>query len=99
LKDPKRSCALRLSQALLKCLQRQKDVDYLLMAKPVAINHLRIRRDCCKKKCHHDIFFCRLLVVLYEDHDLCYFVVTRRNASEICETEEHGGFAIDLESG
>jgi hypothetical protein len=24
----------------------KKDVDYLLIAKPVAINHLGIRRDC-----------------------------------------------------
>jgi hypothetical protein len=70
------------------------------MAKPVAFNHLRIRRDCCEKKnVINDIFFCRLLVVLFEDHDLCYLVVTRRNASEICETGEHGGFAIDLGLG
>lgn len=41
----------------LKCLQRQKDVDYLLMAKPVAFNHLRIRRDCCEKKCHQWYLF------------------------------------------
>lgn len=27
-------------------LQRKKDVDYLLIAKPVAFNHLGIRHDC-----------------------------------------------------
>ena len=26
------------------------DVDYLLIAKPVAVNHSRIRRDCCVSK-------------------------------------------------
>jgi len=30
----------------LGCLQWRKNVDYLLIAKPVAINHLRIRHDC-----------------------------------------------------
>ena len=28
------------------CLQWTKDVDYLLIAKPIAINHSEIRRDC-----------------------------------------------------
>ena len=58
-------------------------MDYLLIAKPVAISHLRIRHDCA------DIpwMLCRLCVVLFEGHDLCYFCVTGRNASEICEIE------------
>ena len=42
-----------------------KDVDYLLIAKPVAFNHLGIRRDCA--------ISCRSLVVLSEGHDLCCF--------------------------
>lgn len=61
-------------------------MDYLLIAKPVAINHLRIRHDCA------DILWmlCRLCVVLFEGHDLCCFSVTGRNASEICEIGEQG---------
>jgi hypothetical protein len=61
-------------------------VDYLLIAKPVAINHLRIRHDCA------DILWMiyRLCVVLSEDHDLCCFSATGRNVSEICEIGEQG---------
>jgi hypothetical protein len=58
-------------------------VDYLLIAKPVAINHLGIHHDCA------DIL-CRLCVVLSEDHDLCCFSVTGRSVSEICEIGEQG---------
>lgn len=35
-----------LSSQVPWCLHWKKDVDYLLIAKPVAINHLGIRRDC-----------------------------------------------------
>ena len=68
------------------CLQWRKNVDYLLIAKPVAINHLRIRHDCA------DILWMiyRLCVVLSEDHDLCCFSATGRNVSEICEIGEQG---------
>jgi hypothetical protein len=61
-------------------------VDYLLIAKPVAINHLRIRHDCA------DILWmlCWLCVVLFEDHDLCCSLVTGRSVSEICEIGEQG---------
>ena len=62
-------------------------MDYLLIATPVAINHLRIRRDCA------DILhwmLCRLCVVLSEGHDLCCFNVTERSVSEICEIGEQG---------
>ena len=53
-----------------KCLQWMENVDYLLIAKPVAINHLGIHCDCCRH------FFCvdRLLVVLFEGHDSCCFM-------------------------
>ena len=73
-------------RVLIGCLQWRKNVDYLLIAKPVAINHLRIRHDCV------DILWmlCRLCVVLSEDHDLCCFSVTGRSVSEICEIGEQG---------
>ena len=56
-----------------RCLQWRKNVDYLLIAKPVAINHLRIRHDCA------DILWmlCRLCVVLSEGHDRCCFYSDR----------------------
>ena len=52
-----------------------KNVDYLLIAKPVALNHLRIR-------CGWALFmkWGRLLVVLSEDHDLCCMLWLR----EVC---------------
>ena len=43
-----------------------KGVDYLLIAKPDAINHSGIRRDCATPFSR-----CRLLVVLTEGRDLC----------------------------
>jgi hypothetical protein len=46
-----------------------KDVDYLLIAKSVAINHLRIRCNCA-----YNNFMSRLLIVLHEGHDLCHFI-------------------------
>ena len=64
------------------------DVDYLLIAKPVAINHLRIRRD-------YAVFLQHswLLVVLSEGRNLCYSV-TESSVSEICEIGEQGGLVI-----
>jgi len=56
------------------------------MAKPVAINHSRIRRDCCDA-CKKER---RLLLVLKEGHDLCCFTATGRSDSEICEIGEQG---------
>lgn len=85
--------SLKVKYHLLWCLQWKKSVDYLLIAKPVAINHSRIRRGCC------DILWmiCRLLVVLPEDHDLCCFTVTGRSVSEICETGEQGVLTVGSE--
>ena len=34
------------------------------------------------------------MVVLYEGLDLCYFRVTRRYVSEICENGEQGGLIV-----
>ena len=70
----------------LGCLHWRKNVDYLLIAKPVAINHLRIRRDCAKLI----YLLYRLLVVLSEGYDLCCFVATGRSMLEICEIGEQG---------
>jgi hypothetical protein len=66
-------------------------VDYLLIAKPVAINHLRIRRD-------YALFFQHswLLVVLSEGRQLCY-LVTGSNVSKICEIGEQGGLVMGFE--
>ena len=55
------------------------------MAKPVATNHSRIRRDCCDPVKER-----RLLLVLNEGHDLCCCIATGRNDSEICEIGEQG---------
>lgn len=62
------------------------NVDYLLIAKPEAISHLRIRRDCAV------VFsdFGRLLVVLFEDRHLCCFTATVGSVFEICESGEQG---------
>jgi Cys-tRNA synthase (O-phospho-L-seryl-tRNA:Cys-tRNA synthase) len=68
-------------------------VDYLLIAKPVAINHSRIRRDCANAiHC-----FYRLLVVLNEGYHLCCFVATERSMLEICEIGEQGVSIVDYE--
>lgn len=69
-------------------------MDYLLIAKPVAINHLRIRRDCCVVSSGT---FCRLLIVLSEGHDLCCFTATGRNVLEICEIGEQGVLTVGSE--
>jgi len=61
-------------------------VDYLLIAKPVAINHSGIRYDCAEQF----ILLCRLLVVLSEGYDLCYLIATERSMLEICEIGEQG---------
>jgi hypothetical protein len=68
-------------------------VDYLLIAKPVAINHSRIRRDCAEQ------FTCSTgcLVVLSESYDLCYFIATGRNMLEICEIGEQGVSVVGFE--
>jgi hypothetical protein len=70
----------------------EMDVDYLLIAKPVAINHLRIRRD-------YAVFLQHswLLVVLSEGRNLCYRV-TESSVSEICEIGEQGGLVIGFRS-
>ena len=68
-------------------------MDYLLIAKPVAINHLRIRRDCAKLI----YLLYRLLVVLSEGYDLCCFVATGRSMLEICEIGEQGVSFVDYE--
>lgn len=69
-------------------------MDYLLIAKPVAINHLGIRRDCAEQK----ILLYRLLVVLSEGYDLCYFIATERSMLETCEIGEQGVSVVDFES-
>jgi hypothetical protein len=69
-----------------------KDVDYLLIAKPVATNHLRIRHDCA-------VFsqYSWLLVVLFEGRNFCQ-IVTESNVSEICEIGEQGGLVVGFRS-
>jgi hypothetical protein len=64
-------------------------VDYLLIAKPVAINHLRIRRDCAVFINKHGW----LLAVLIEDRNLCQ-LMTGSSVSEICEIGEQGGLVV-----
>jgi hypothetical protein len=71
----------------MRCSQCRKTVDYLLIATPVAINHLRIRHDCADIL--HWMLY-RLCVVLSEGHDLCCFNATERGVSEICEIGEQG---------
>jgi len=65
-------------------------VDYLLIAKPVAINHSGIRYDCAVFLQHS-----WLLVVLFEDHNLSYSI-TGSSVSEICEIGEQGGSVIGI---
>ena len=77
----------------LWCLHWEKTVDYLLIAKPVAINHSRIRRDCAEQI---QLLY-RLLVVLSEGYDLCCFIVTGRSMLEICEIGEQGVSFVGFE--
>jgi hypothetical protein len=69
-------------------------VDYLLIAKPVAIIHLGIRRDCEEQlRLLH-----RLLVVPSEGYHLCCFSATGRSMLEICEIGEQGVSIVDFAS-
>ena len=81
-----------ISSNTLLVLAMEKDVDYLLIAKPVANNHLRIRHDCAVFMQHS-----RLLVVLFEDRNLC-FLSTKSSVSEICEIGEQGGLIVGFGS-
>jgi hypothetical protein len=54
------------------------------LAKPDAVNHLGIRRDCAIVLCD----FGRLLVVLFKGRHLSCFTVTGGSAFEICEIGE-----------
>jgi hypothetical protein len=66
------------------CADEVLDVDYLLMAKPVATSHLGIRRDCAVDF----IVFGRLCVVLSKDRHLGCLIVTGGSVFEICEIGE-----------
>ena len=77
------SCPTSQIPSLCVCAA-EADVDYLPMAKPVATNHLGIRRDCAIGLSD----FGRLLVVLSEDRHLCCLIVTGGSVFEICEIGE-----------
>ena len=62
----------------------EADVDYLLIAKPVAINYLGIRRGCVIVLTD----FRRLLVVPSESRHLGCLTVTMGSVFEICEIGE-----------
>jgi hypothetical protein len=79
------------SQVPYRCLQWTENVDYLLIAKPVAINHLGIHCDCCRH------FLCWPVVgsSLWRPWFLLLYV-TRRTVLEICEIGEQGGFSCSF---
>jgi hypothetical protein len=68
----------------MRCSHWERDVDYLLIAKPVAFNHLGIRLDCAL-----------LLAMPVAGSSLrrprsLLLSATGRTASEICEIGEQG---------
>jgi hypothetical protein len=71
----------------------RKDVDYLLIAKPVAFNHLGIHRGCASSTAMRPAVGSSL----WRPWSLL-LKVTGRNVSELCEIGEQGDLAVGFRS-